>query len=68
MQIRNAKYEDLKAMCNLWNEVVSEEYFLKPFTQEEYEKYYLALKQYCQQDTWAMVEILWGLKEYIKGK
>ena len=37
MQIRNAKYEDLKQMCNLWNEVVSEEYFLKPFTQEEYD-------------------------------
>ena len=34
---------------------------LPTFTREEYDKYYLALEKYCQQDTWAMVEILWGL-------
>lgn len=31
------------------------------YTEEEYESKYLALRKYCQQDTWAMVEILWGL-------
>ncbi len=38
MKIQVAKYEDLKAMCNLWNEVVTEEYFLKPFEYDEYEE------------------------------
>ena len=38
---------------------------LPTFTKEEYDKYYLALREYCKQDTWAMVEVLWGLKKYI---
>lgn len=39
---------------------------LPTYTAEEYEKIYLALKKYCQQDTWAMVEILNGLWEIVK--
>lgn len=35
---------------------------LPTLTDKEYENKYLALRKYCQQDTWAMVEILWGLK------
>ena len=38
---------------------------LPTLTQEEYEKKYLALRIYCRQDTWAMVEILRGLREKI---
>ena len=38
MIYRNAKYEDLKAMCDLWNEVVTEEYFLKTMKYAEYEE------------------------------
>ncbi|HHU24797.1 MAG: DUF2779 domain-containing protein [Bacilli bacterium] len=30
-------------------------------TEKEYQEKYLALREYCKQDTWAMVEILWGL-------
>mgnify|MGYP003477957340 CR=1 FL=1 len=36
---------------------------LPTLTDKEYEDKYLALRKYCQQDTWAMVEILWGLKK-----
>ena len=35
---------------------------LPNLTEKEYEDKYLALRKYCQQDTWAMVEILWGLR------
>ncbi len=35
--MKKAKKEDLVHMHNLWNEVVQEEYFLKPLTEEEYE-------------------------------
>lgn len=41
---------------------------LPEYTKDEYEKYYLALKEYCKQDTWAMVEVLWGLKKYLNKK
>ena len=30
---------------------------------KEYQEKYLALRKYCRQDTWAMVEILWNLKK-----
>ena len=56
MQIRNAKYEDLKQMCNLWNEVVSEEYFLKPFTQEEYEEKLLTNPDFDYESTFVIYE------------
>ena len=62
----NLSYKDLTVHNG--TEAILTYGLLPTFTEEEYEKYYLALKQYCQQDTWAMVEILWGLKEYIKGK
>lgn len=32
----------------------------------EYEHKYQKMVEYCRQDTWAMVEILWGLKESVK--
>ncbi|MBQ8293107.1 MAG: DUF2779 domain-containing protein [Bacilli bacterium] len=35
---------------------------LPTLTDKEYEEKYLALRKYCQQDTWAMVEVLWGLR------
>lgn len=38
MKIENASIKDLQAMCELWNEVVCEEYFLKPFTYPEFEE------------------------------
>ena len=34
MQIINLKKEDLKAMNELWNEVVTEDYFYKTFTEK----------------------------------
>ena len=36
---------------------------LPTLTDLEYENKYLALRKYCQQDTWAMVEVLWGLRK-----
>lgn len=38
---------------------------LKELTDLEYEKKYLALRIYCRQDTWAMVEILRGLRKEV---
>lgn len=35
-------------------------------TKQEYDNKYLALRVYCRQDTWAMVEILRGLREAVK--
>lgn len=36
-------------------------------TEKEYNDMYLALRVYCRQDTWAMVEILRGLRKLIKA-
>lgn len=38
MNYRKAKYDDIKNMCNLWNEVVTEEYFFKTMNYLEYEE------------------------------
>ena len=38
---------------------------LPTLTVDEYNRLYLALRKYCQQDTWAMVEVLWGLQNKI---
>ncbi len=38
MIFRNARLEDLKLMCELWNEVVTEEYFLKTMSVDAYEE------------------------------
>ncbi|MBR2891736.1 MAG: DUF2779 domain-containing protein [Bacilli bacterium] len=40
---------------------------LPTLTVDEYNRLYLALRKYCQQDTWAMVEVLWGLQNKIKN-
>ncbi len=55
----NLSYKDLTVHNGV--EAVLVYSMLPTFTKEEYEKYYLALEKYCQQDTWAMVEIIWGL-------
>ena len=39
---------------------------LPELTNEEYNTKYLALREYCRQDTWSMVKILEGLRELIK--
>ena len=39
---------------------------LPTLTIDEYNRLYLALRKYCQQDTWAMVEVLWGLQNKIR--
>ena len=36
------------------------------YNKEEYNFKYEKLVEYCKQDTWAMVEILWGLKHFVK--
>lgn len=38
---------------------------LPTLTDKEYEEKYLALRIYCRQDTWAMVEILRGLRKAV---
>ena len=42
MEIVKASIKDLEAMNNLWNEVVNEEGFYKPFTYPEYQEKMLA--------------------------
>ena len=39
---------------------------LPTLTEKEYNEKYLALRIYCRQDTWAMVEILRGLRKAVK--
>lgn len=38
MKYLQAEKKDLKKMCELWNEVVQEEYFFKPMTLKEYQE------------------------------
>lgn len=38
LKYSNAKSTDLNNMCDLWNEVVSEEYFLKTMSYDEYQE------------------------------
>ncbi len=56
----NLSYNDLDVRNG--TEAVYVYGMLPTLTALEYQNKYLALKKYCQQDTWAMVEILWGLK------
>lgn len=56
MKITNAKYSDLKAMCDLWNEVVTEEYFLKSFTYEEYEEKLLTNPDFDYESVYVIYE------------
>lgn len=39
---------------------------LPTLTKDEYNRLYLALREYCQQDTWAMVEVLRGLRKKLE--
>jgi len=60
----NLKYSDLDVQ-NGTQALVT--YAMFPtLTKEEYDFKYNALLEYCKQDTWAMVEILWKLKEISK--
>lgn len=62
----NLTYQDLTVHNG--TEAILTYGLLPTFTKEEYDKYYLALREYCKQDTWAMVEVLWGLKKYVNKK
>lgn len=55
-QIQTAKQEDLRKMCKLWNEVVQEEYFLKPFEEKEYENYLLTNPDFSYDSTFVIYE------------
>ena len=55
----NLSYADLEVKNG--TEAVLVYSLLPTFTPEEYAQNYLSLREYCCQDTWAMVEILWGL-------
>ena len=54
--IKNANKQDLKNMCNLWNEVVKEEYFLKPFTTTDYENYLLSNPDFSFDSTFVIYD------------
>lgn len=60
----NLSYTDLEVHNG--TEAVFVYGILPTLTAKEYEDKYLALRKYCQQDTWAMVEVLWGLKRQFK--
>jgi hypothetical protein len=57
----NLSYDELE-VSNGMNALATYASFDK-YTKEEYDKKYKALIEYCKQDTWAMVEILKGIKE-----
>jgi hypothetical protein len=57
----NLSYDELE-VSNGMNALATYASFDK-YTKEEYDKKYKALIEYCKQDTWAMVEILNGIKE-----
>lgn len=59
----NLSYENLGVRNG--TEAVLAYSLLPYYTEQEYKEKYLALRQYCQQDTWAMVEILWGLERAV---
>ena len=60
----NLSYKDLEVKNG--TEAILTYGLLPTLTPDEYENKYLALRRYCRQDTWAMVEILRGLREEIK--
>lgn len=60
----NLSYADLEVHNG--TEAVFVYGILPTLTDKEYENKYLALRKYCQQDTWAMVEVLWGLRRQFK--
>lgn len=60
----NLSYKDL--VVKNGTEAIVTYGLLPTLTDKEYQEKYLALRVYCRQDTWAMVEILRGLREMIK--
>ena len=60
----NLSYKDLEVKNG--TEAILTYGLLPTLTPEEYKNKYLALRIYCRQDTWAMVEILRGLRKEIK--
>jgi hypothetical protein len=61
----NLKYDDLNVK-NGTEALVTYATFPK-LSKNEFEKRYNALLEYCKQDTWAMVEILNGLRNLAKS-
>ena len=59
----NLKYDDLEVGNG--NEAMYVYSILEELTPKERIEKYDALKIYCRQDTWSMVEILWALKKVI---
>lgn len=57
----NLSYKDL--VVKNGTEAILTYGLLPTLTPKEYEEKYLALRVYCRQDTWAMVEILRGLRK-----
>ncbi len=62
----NLSYNDLEVKNG--TEAILAYGMLPYYTKKEYEEKYLALSFYCRQDTWAMVEILKGLRQMIDKK
>lgn len=56
MKIQNATKADLNKMCDLWNEVTSEEVFLKPFTHQEYQEKLLTNPDFSYDSTFVIYD------------
>ena len=56
MIFRNARLEDLKLMCTLWNEVVTEEYFFKTMSVDEYEEKLLTNPDFSYDSTFVVYD------------
>lgn len=59
----NLTYKDLEVKNG--TEAILTYGLLPTLTEKEYKEKYLALRIYCRQDTWAMVEILKGLRKMV---
>ena len=62
----NLSYKDLE-IGNGTEALVTYAKFPK-FNEEEFDYFYNSLIEYCKQDTWAMVEILRGLRDLVNDK
>mgnify|MGYP003295095944 CR=1 FL=1 len=60
----NLSYKDLEVKNG--TEAILTYGLLPTLTPQEYQNKYLALRMYCRQDTWAMVEILRGLRKELE--
>lgn len=61
----NLSYRDLDVRNG--TEAILTYGMLEQLTEKEYNEKYLALRIYCRQDTWAMVEILKGLRKLVES-